>query len=235
MGLKVEVLIYPIQKVIFHLEAFVAKFMRIYERSVHSKSSITHASTNISIAGLWAWTSSNLQVEPWRMMIAHYVLEAQLAVRLALWRMAALRDLTPSGACGTCINSILFITKTLRAQGGILKRILAFVLVIRDVHWLSKEFNFRSAMLDMCRNIQHEVWSELLFILGKKLLMVNIFWWHWGMETRSTRPKLVGCWSYVIRYREVTDPLPGLPLTYLQIDLSSFYFVIEDPFTNNDV
>ena len=71
MGLKVEVLIYPIQKVIFHLEAFVAKFMRIYERSVHSKSSITHTSTNINVAGLWAWTSSNLQIELRRMMIAH--------------------------------------------------------------------------------------------------------------------------------------------------------------------
>jgi hypothetical protein len=134
MMLTVEVLIYPIQKVIFHLEAFVAKFMRIYERSVHSKSSITHTSTNITVAGLWAWTSSNLQIELRRMMIALYVLEAQLAVQLALWRMAVSRDLAPSGACGTCINSILFITQTPRAQGGILKRILAFVLVIRDVH-----------------------------------------------------------------------------------------------------
>lgn len=75
-----------------------------------------------------------MQIELRRMMIAHYVLEAQLAVQLALWHMAVSGDLAPSGACGTCINSILFITKTPRAQGGILKRILAFVLVIRDVH-----------------------------------------------------------------------------------------------------
>jgi hypothetical protein len=49
----------PLQKVIFHLEAFVAKFMRIYERLVHSKRFIEYTSIDIIIAGPWAWTSSD--------------------------------------------------------------------------------------------------------------------------------------------------------------------------------
>lgn len=81
----------------------------------------------------------------------------------------------------------LFITKSLLAQGGILKRILAFVLVIKDVH-LFQGFSFKSAMpLDICvKLIQHEVWFELLFMLGKELLTANISSWHWEMEIRPT-------------------------------------------------
>lgn len=33
----------PMQKVIFHLEAFVAKFMRIYERLVSKLKALDHA------------------------------------------------------------------------------------------------------------------------------------------------------------------------------------------------
>lgn len=47
----------PMQKVIFHLEAFVAKFMRIYERSDPSSQITNDWPTNYHLVTLWEWTS----------------------------------------------------------------------------------------------------------------------------------------------------------------------------------
>lgn len=52
-----------LQKVIFHLEAFVAKFMRIYERYVLNPLSPLLRPTHFPLAISWAWSSRLVRSE----------------------------------------------------------------------------------------------------------------------------------------------------------------------------